>query len=175
LSKLGTVIIGVLFLPLYSKYLTQGEFGIFTVILSLQALATMLDFGTSIIISRDIAIRFTDNKKIISSNFANSELVISILYLSLLVLFLLITPILINNYKYNYLIMLMAVIMIWSTVLQNIYFNTLIASKKYHIASLTQLAMLVLKGALSIITLIYSNDFLYFILTQSILCLLHLF
>lgn len=175
LSKLGTVIIGVLFLPLYSKYLTQDEFGIFTVILSLQALATMLDFGTSIIISRDIAIRFTDNKKIISSNFANSELVISILYLTLLMLSLPITSVLISGYKYNYLIILMAVIMIWSTVLQNIYFNTLIASKKYNTTSLTQLVMLILKGALSIIILIYSKDFLYFILAQSIFSLFHLF
>jgi O-antigen/teichoic acid export membrane protein len=54
-SRLGGVFVTLFFIPFYFNKMGSEGFGVVAVILSLQSLLLMLDFGVSTIVSRDIA------------------------------------------------------------------------------------------------------------------------
>lgn len=54
-GRLGTALIGLLILPVFSRQLGTEQFGAVAVILSMQALLVMLDLGLSVSVGRDVA------------------------------------------------------------------------------------------------------------------------
>jgi len=54
-GKASGILVTLLFIPLYNRTLGPEQFGVIAVLLSLQALLIMLDFGLSTLVSRDVA------------------------------------------------------------------------------------------------------------------------
>ncbi|MBS0307066.1 MAG: hypothetical protein JSR43_17030 [Proteobacteria bacterium] len=54
-GKVGAVVVGILFLPLYLKAVDAGTFAAIATILALQAFALLVDFGLSTLVARSVA------------------------------------------------------------------------------------------------------------------------
>lgn len=177
ISKFSSIIVGLLFLPIYNKLLGIEKFGIVTIILTIQALAIMLDFGTSVIVSRDTAIHANKKIKISDSLWHHAEVVLTILYIILLfIIFLcsILSPSLYSNISFYSVTGIL--LLTWIIVLQNLSNNVLIAAKEYSTASIIQLIGILIKALFSVLILIYvSQDIEYFIYSQLIITIIHYF
>ena len=54
-GRLGTALVGILLLPIFSRLLGPQEFGVVAIILSTQSLMVALDLGMAIVLGRDLA------------------------------------------------------------------------------------------------------------------------
>lgn len=57
LGKVGAIVVGVLFLPLYLRAVGPGPFAAIATILALQAFALLVDFGLATMVARSVAAR----------------------------------------------------------------------------------------------------------------------
>lgn len=57
LGKVGAIVVGVLFLPLYLRAVGPGAFAAIATILALQAFALLVDFGLATMVARSVAAR----------------------------------------------------------------------------------------------------------------------
>ncbi|RPA63841.1 hypothetical protein EGC86_00755 [Shewanella frigidimarina] len=132
-SKTGGVLVGVYFLPLFNKILGESIFGIVAVILSLQALLMMLDFGMSTLVARDTAICLKNNPlKIVNE----ASLVISIFYI--FILFFVLIWWFFFDITISFILIVSTLIMFWILILQNISFSALLAKQQYKAVSIIQ-------------------------------------
>ncbi len=83
LGKTGAILVGILFLPLYRSALGDSVFGQVAIVLSLQALALMADFGASVLVGRDVAAAPPDSPAA-ASVWRHAEAGVTALYLLLL-------------------------------------------------------------------------------------------
>ena len=58
-GKVGAIVVGILFLPLYLKAVDPGVFATIATILALQAFALLVDFGLSTLVARSVATQTT--------------------------------------------------------------------------------------------------------------------
>ncbi|NUL38645.1 lipopolysaccharide biosynthesis protein [Kosakonia sacchari] len=173
-GKVGNILVGVFFLPLYAKHLHVDVFGIIIILFSLQALATMLDFGMAIIVSRETAIQYKQ-KPINSSILKASEVSIIVFYVVIALLISLyqilfgsISPAAdIND-------ILLMVCIIGVAVLQNIYYSVLLTARKFIFASWLQIVFITLRGVGTYVVIVHlSGSLKAFLLIQLIIMLAH--
>lgn len=145
-GKVGNILVGVFFLPLYAKYLQPEVFSIVTIVFSLQALATMLDFGMSIIVSRETAIHYK-TELIKLPVLKDAERIITLLYVFVTALVFLVFWI--SNERafqlslFNICLIILTVIL---AVLQNVYYNVLLTARKFVFSSWLQIFFVLLRG-----------------------------
>lgn len=145
-GKLGNILVGVFFLPLFAKYAQPEVFTVITIVFSLQALATMLDFGMAIIVSRETAINYK-NSLIQLPLLKDAEYITSLFYLMVTVLVFVVfwfsNGELIQLSPSN---ILLAVLAVMLCVLQNIYFSALLAARKFIFSCWLQIFFVILRG-----------------------------
>lgn len=175
-GKIGNILVGVFFLPLYAKYLQADIFSAVTIIISLQALATMLDFGMAIVVARETAIQYQDNTKLLKhSILKDAENILSLAYL-----FLTAVALILNYFTSNVFTrldegdILMAIAIIYLTVLQNVYFNVLLAARIFVASSWLQIILNLVRGIASYAAVVsYPDNIKPFLITQLVILLIH--
>lgn len=173
-SKLGGLLVGVVFIPVFSRNMSTEAFGFVTLLLTFQTLVLLLDFGLSILLSRYTALTLTKENLISNKYWYNAEIIISIFYLVILILLVFLKK---NNYSLfstiTALQLIFIVITLWATVLQNFCQTILLASKNFAMSSLTLVGGNILKagGAAAVIKFISPTIDAY-ILSQTIFSIL---
>ena len=170
-GKTAGLLVGLLFLPMYHRLLGPDQFGVVAVVLSLQALLTMMDLGMSTMIGRDAAVssNLTETYRLLMT----AEGSLTGFYLCLAVAaWLAAAAGLLGGI--SYLAVGASVVLFWALVLQNLYFSVLLARRSYGIASGTQIVGSVLRALASAYVLVYVSATLEaFLLTQALLAILH--
>ena len=173
ISKAGGIVVNILFLPLYSHILGVSEFAVLVVILSLQALMLMLDFGMSTIVSREISVNKAKDASL--SIYVNALLYISLIYL-LLSLLLFFSNAKLTNYLHHSLSFTLAVVVfLWMSTLQNITTTALISLQQYKSASSIQGLAVFIKAVFVYLALKYIQpSVMIFLLVHICLGVAHL-
>ncbi len=154
-GKLGNILVGVFFLPLFAKYAQPEVFTVITVVFSLQALATMLDFGMAIIISRETAIHYK-NSLIKLPLLKDAEYITSLFYL--LVTMVVYGVFWLGSEKFIHLSplsILLAILAVVLCVLQNIYFSALLAARKFIFSCWLQIFFVIMRGGATYLGIIH--------------------
>lgn len=172
-GKVGNILVGVFFLPLYAKYLQPEVFSIVTIFFSLQALASMLDFGMCIIVSRETAIHYRKSK-IKSSILKDAECIISSFYLLVALVILVILYLrqeTIAQLKPIDIILFVSAVCL--SVLQNIYFSVLLTARKFIFSSWLQIVFVVFRGLVTYLGVVnYPTSIKAFLFIQTSILLL---
>lgn len=172
-AKIGSIVTGIVFLPLFDSLLGVEQFGILALILSLQALLLMLDLGMATLVGRDVAV---GGYEITSpqSTWHNSEVVMTALYIIFCIVIMLFWAFQIDK-PLSLSSMLGIVILFWALILQNISYSAITGVKSYKTASFFQLTGTLLKASVSFMALKYISPTLeVFIYSQLIVGLIHL-
>jgi O-antigen/teichoic acid export membrane protein len=172
-SRTSSVLVGFVFLPLYSRLLGAEQFGVVAVILSMQALLMMLDLGMSVLVSRDLAMSNSDsaaNRLLIR----NAKLALTGFYAILLS-----TTIMAKlagaMQSVSFITVISAVVLFWILVLQNLYAAATIACRAYTLASAVQLFGVIARAGITALVLAKVSPTLEaFVITQLIVSALHL-
>ena len=173
-GKTSGILVAVVFFPMYSRLLGAAQFGVVAVILSLQSLLVMMDFGMSNLISRDFAIKKSNPSELLKM-LRNAEFGLCFFYL---VLFVSAVGIQLAGGLGNVSISLVlwSIIFFCVMVLQNIYYCATIACGHYSMASFFQVAGGLARTGLSVFVLIQiSQSAFAFVLTQALFGILHYF
>ena len=167
-GKTSAVLVGFLFLPLYSRLLGAEQFGMVAVILSLQALLIMLDLGMSTLVSRDLAAAesgFTALLKLIH----NAEFSLTGFYGCLLVGGIAF-KIMGGFSALTFATLIAIVALLWILILQNLYYSAVLARRSYAVASAIQFISTIIRALASWYVLAnISATLSAFVLTQLIL------
>lgn len=170
-GKTAGLLVGLLFLPMYHRLLGPDQFGVVAVVLSLQALLTMMDLGMSTMVSREAAV---------SSSLANvhrllltAEGSLSGFYLFLASAVWLASAAGLFS-RVGYLAVTACIVLFWALVLQNLYFSVLLAKRSYASASITQIIGSLLRAFASAYVLAFVSATLdAFLITQALLAIVH--
>ncbi|WP_027469011.1 lipopolysaccharide biosynthesis protein [Deefgea rivuli] len=152
-SKAGGVLVGIIFLPLYSHLLGVDQFSILVVILSIQALLLMLDFGMATIVGRELAIESEPIEKI--KTYFSSIAFLSLIYIVVTILYFIV------HGFFGYLneiaveSVLLAFTLFLTSVLQNVITTALIAVQKYKSVSAIQAISVLIKAICTLLVLKY--------------------
>lgn len=170
-GKTAGLVVGLLFLPLYHKLLGANQFGVVAVVLSLQALLTMMDLGMSTIVSRDAAVSSSP-----SSTYRlllTAERSLSVFYVGIGAVALCGTSMGLWG-DLGYSTVAACVGLFLALVLQNLYFAMLLAKRSYVIASTTQIAGSLLRAFASAYVLAFiSTSLEIFLITQAAFAVVH--
>lgn len=170
-GKTAGLLVGILFLPMYHRLLGTAEFGVVAVILSLQALLTMMDLGMSTMLGRDAAISgdLTGTHKLLMA----AEGSLSIFYLVIgAAAFLAAVAGLFGSI--GIVTVVTVIVLLWALVLQNLYFSVLLAKRSYAVASTTQIVGSLIRAFSSAYVLSYISSTLEaFLLTQALCAIGH--
>jgi O-antigen/teichoic acid export membrane protein len=129
LGKVAGVVVGVLLLPLFVRLLGDRVFGGVAVVLSLQALAVMLDFGFPTLIGREIAGSRTSNASI-GKLVAAAIFGLSAPYVAIFIV--VAACVALGGFSsWSWIAPLGAVVLIWQLVLQNFYYSAIVSSQRY--------------------------------------------
>lgn len=174
LARCGGALVTLIFVPIYFKMLGTEKFGVVSLVLAMQALFLMLDFGISTIVGRDIASLNTKDRKY-RSIWHNGEILLSIFYIGLGIISILYTQK--NNfYGLSQLVVLQVVILLWAIVLQNLSQTVLLSAHYFKTASSIQFLGNMGKGALTVLALYYfGNTIQIFICAQLLSAILQLY
>lgn len=165
ISKSGSVVVGLLILPFFNRELGPDLFGVVALILSLQALLLMLDFGMAVMVGRDLAAaELTASQRY--TTWRGAEWAISLIYAVFTLPALLVTWFL--SEQLGVLDVLACIIFFWALTLQNIGQNALLARHRFVEAALIQAVGLLARHGLTAILLIWiAPSLTCFIYTQS--------
>ncbi len=145
-SKSGAVVVGLLILPLFNKWLGPEQFGVVALIFSLQAFLIVLDFGMSTIVGRDLAVANTSlNHQFVTWRAA--EVAISAGY-ALLLLPAFIGGMLVKG-PLSPTATMLCVGLFWALTLQNIGQSALLAKQHYVAAATIQVFGVLARNGLS--------------------------
>lgn len=171
-SKSGSVAVGLLILPFFNRQLGSDVFGIVALIISVQSLLMLLDFGAATTVGRELAVvQKTPSQKYII--WRSAEWTISLLYFSLLI------PSLLVNWLLRGTLgpieILGCAILFWAITLQNIGQSALIARQHIAEAAILQVLGLLARHGLTALALVSINSSLAcFIFTQSAVAVAHM-
>ena len=172
-SRTASVLVGFVFLPLYSRLLGAEQFGLVAVILSMQALLMMLDLGMSVLVSRDLAMSNSDstaNRLLIR----NAKLALTGFY-AILLSAAIIVKLAGAMHSVSFITVISAVILFWVLVLQNLYSAATIACRAYTLASTVQLLGVTARAGITALVLAKVSPTLEaFVIVQLIVSALHL-
>ncbi|EHH0803990.1 oligosaccharide flippase family protein, partial [Vibrio vulnificus] len=134
-AKLGSIVVSVVFLPVFNKLFGAEDFGIITLIISLQTLLITLDLGMSILVGRDAAYETHDK---FYNTLKSSEKLIFFIYL-ILTLFAVVFTFISHDFELTIKVLL-ACVLFFSLTLQNIYYSSLNGRQEYISNAISQLA-----------------------------------
>ncbi len=170
-GKSGGVIVGLFVVPLYYKLLGPDIFGVIAIILSVQSFLMMMDFGTSTIVSRDISASKNMMQSYLTIKSAN--IIISISYFVILIISLFINSI-IKSTITEYTIFL-SVILFWSLTVQNVALSALLATRRYVVSGITQVAGVLGRAAITLGALTWIESKVdIFLLAQASTAVVHM-
>lgn len=136
-GKASGIIINLLFIPFYSKILGVEKFGVVAVLISLQALLLMLDFGMANLITRDVAAHDRPSKSLVNL-LKNAEFGLLLLYILLMLVCIILQYIGIFG-NFSIISVVGSIALFFFLVLQNIYYCALVAYRSYGPASIIQM------------------------------------
>ncbi|WP_188053611.1 oligosaccharide flippase family protein [Iodobacter fluviatilis] len=172
-SKAGAVLVGVVFLPLYSHLLGVEQFAVLAVILSFQALLLMLDFGMSTVVGRDLALHQYKNEGV--STYISALIFVVLIYF----LFTLVFGGL--YYFFDYLLFDsvaqsgLAILFFMLSVLQNIITTSLVSTLQYKSASSIQAGAVLIKAICAWLAMVYIQASIdTFLIVHCLLGFIHL-
>ena len=173
-GRVSGVLVAVVFLPMYSRFLGAEQFGAVAVILSLQSLLVMMDLGMSSLISRDFAVAQVKSPELLASIII-AERCLVYFYVTLFAVALPLA--LISNFsKLGVIIVPSSIILFCFMVLQNLYYSALVASRNYYVASWLQIVGVACRAAATAFVLLkISSTLNAFILTQTLFGGIHFF
>lgn len=151
ISKAGGVLVVLLFMPMFYRILGAAQFGVVAVILSLQALLVMLDFGMSTMVGREVAVHGTGSPNS-AKMWRNAEVVLSIFYLGLVLLAGL-WGVLSSPANLSGVATVSIALLFWAMVLQNLGQTVLLGAKSYQAASILQLFGALFRAAITLFAL----------------------
>jgi O-antigen/teichoic acid export membrane protein len=170
LGKSAGLFVGLLFLPMYHRYLGPEQFGIVAVVLSLQALLTMMDLGMSTIVGREAS---TSSMKGTYRLVLSAEMGLTGFYVCLAIASLAAQQVgLLGGIDAKG--VFASVILFCALVLQNLYFSVLLAKRSYMIASSTQIVGSLIRACVSAYILAFVSATLdAFLCTQAVFAIAH--
>jgi O-antigen/teichoic acid export membrane protein len=170
LGKSAGLFVGLLFLPMYHRYLGAEQFGLVAVVLSLQALLTMMDLGMSTIVGREAA---TPATKSTYRLVLSAEMGLTAFYVCLAIASLVAQQVgLLGSIDIKG--VFASVLLFWALVLQNLYFSVLLAKRSYAIASSTQIIGSLIRACVSAYVLAFVSATLdAFLCTQAFFAVAH--
>lgn len=170
-SKLGGLVVALFFVPIYNHYMSNEAFGFVTLFLTLQSLVLLLDCGVTIILSRHTALNVCKKNKISNNQWYNTEVFLTILYLLFGFVFFIFKWLGVNWLSLiSYTDLLMIIVALWATVLQNICLTVLLAGKYFSLSSVLVIFGNVLKaGGSALIVKYFSPTIGAYVATQALL------
>lgn len=166
-GKASGILVTLLFIPLYNRTLGPEQFGIVAVILSLQALLIMLDFGLSTLVSRDVATGQIASKKL-WAEIRNAER-------ALLSLYLVILSVVVAAWAWgvfgsiSVVALVCSIVLFGFLVLQNLHYCIIIANRQYVRASMLQSGGNLVRAAVTAMVLSnYSSTLEAFVVVQAV-------
>ncbi|WP_139512989.1 O182 family O-antigen flippase [Escherichia coli] len=170
-GKFGALAVGFFLMPAYSYYLGPASFSTVAFILSLVNAAVTLDFGMSTIIGRDSSDSTISNDKKYKQFLASQFLVI-FFYLSVFSI-VAIYSFLFQKGDLGVKISFLSVILIMSSLIQNISVSYLNGIKEFKISGSLIFLSVTLRGVISLLVIKYiDNNIISFMSAQSIIGLL---
>lgn len=171
-GKTSGILVAVVFLPVYSRLLGTAQFGVVAVILSLQSLLIMMDFGMSSLIGRDFAINQSRPKELLSM-LRNAEFGLLMFY-AVLFVFVLGGKLIGGLNSVSTSIALGAVLLFCMMVMQNLYYCAMMACRHYSSASFLQVVGGLARAGVTAYALSRLSASVYaFVTVQTILAALH--
>lgn len=171
-AKSGSIIVGILIIPFFNRILEPESFGVAALIISLQALLMLLDFGLNTTIARDLA----TSRNSLSQKYQiwrSAERAISIVYLYLLPISILISFFFLGEFGLIKIIGCAA--LFWSLAVQNIGQSTLLARQHIKEAALLQVFGLIARHGITATALVFINSSITcFIIAQCIVAIAHM-
>lgn len=169
-AKLGSIVVSVIFLPIFNKLFGAEDFGIITLIISLQTLLITLDLGMSILVGRDSAYEKSER---FYRTLKSAEKLICFSYLILTILTVIFTFIAYNiELAINNLI---ACVLFFSLTLQNIYYSSLNGQQKYITNAMCQLVASFSRAIITLAIVYYiETSVIAFLLTQCFVSIFNL-
>jgi O-antigen/teichoic acid export membrane protein len=170
-GKLGGILLTIVFIPIYRRHLTADQFGLVSILLSLQMIVYVLDFGYSIDLSRQAsqALAKRNKLKFLNSQYQSANLFLKFFYFTLALVFLLLkgSGLLLSEFP------ALCVLIILAIVIFNLKTSILLASQKYKESSLYQLASSLLRGAASAgAVVVWHESLLGFAIAQLVIMLI---
>ena len=165
-SKSGSIVVGMLILPLFTRMLGPDLFGVVALIYTLQAFLLLLDFGMSTVVGRDLAIADATTFQRYTT-WRAAEWVISLFYAALTL------PVLLATWAWRGPVSpagaLGCLVLFWSVTLQNIGQNALLARHKFTEAALIQVTSVLARNGLTAIALAWISPTLTcFVFVQAV-------
>ncbi|MGS0827514.1 lipopolysaccharide biosynthesis protein [Shewanella sp. 0m-8] len=168
IGKIGGILAGIYFLPIFNKILGTEQFGFVALILSLQGLLLTIDFGMATLVGRDVAackaLQFNPLKTLL-----NSELVMSLFYV-VLVIVAFIWWLFESESVISWYVLFATLILFWSLVLQNISFSALLGARAYITASTLQLTSVLSRAVITLFALKYISATVSTFIIAQFLC-----
>lgn len=169
-GKSAGLAVGLLFLPMYHRYLGAEQFGVVAVVLSLQALLTMMDLGMSTIVGREASTSATNGayRLVLSAEMGLTGFYICLVFISLIA-----QQIGLLGHT-DVTTVFASLILFWALVLQNLYFSVLLAKRSYTVASSTQIIGSLVRACVSAYVLAFVSTTLQaFLCTQALFAIVH--
>lgn len=169
LGKIGGIFVTLLFIPVYKKFLTPEQFGLVGILISLQVIVYVLDFGFSVHLSR-LASKVL--AKPVRLSFFNLQYRSSLFFLkAAYVLFFIVGLIFI--FRMDSYFVPFSVLLILGLTTFNLRTALLLASQRYVESSVYQLGSSLARGGVSALAVYYWNQNLNaFVLSQVAVMLL---
>lgn len=166
-GKASGVLITLLFIPLYNRTLGSEQFGVAAVLLSLQALLIMLDFGLATLVSRDVAARQMSQRNL-WAQIRDAERAMLGFYLVILFGMLVAQPLHVFG-TVSLTTLVFSIVLFGFLVLQNLHYCVILATREYGRASVIQLVGNLSRAAATAIVLItYSATLEAFVVVQAV-------
>lgn len=168
-SRLASVLVTLIFLPLYARLLSKHEFGLVALLLSAQALMMMLDLGMAALASRDLAASLDHGAA--RARWRGAEQLLTLYFAFLAV------PALIAAWFAEQALLLIAgcVVLCWTLTLQNLAQTAMLARGDIHRAALLQGGGVLCRAALTAAALQWVEPTLsVFVVSQLVGALAHL-
>ncbi len=172
-GRVSSLLITIIFVPLYLKYLGDEKYGLITLFVTLQSIISLLGLGFSKTISREFALDIKTNKDITNRYklFRNIELIYFIIALFGVFVSCLCSNIIAERWLVSTAldhkiisrtISLMSV-SIGVQLLTHTYIGCLYGLNKHEISNISQIIWSIIKNCISLLILIFSNgNIIYF-------------
>lgn len=172
-GKASSLLITLFFIPFFHKILGSQEFGYVAIVLSMQALLTMLDFGLSSVLAREFAAK--QMKPVdLRSLLQTAILALTIVYSTIIVL-IIFADVALPFFKTRKSDIYLSILFFFFMVLQNLYYTATLANQEYLIASGVQIFGNITRAIVSALLLKFvSASFFCFISTQAFISFIHL-
>ncbi|EGQ8026535.1 lipopolysaccharide biosynthesis protein [Vibrio vulnificus] len=169
-AKLGSILVSVVFLPIFNKLFGAEDFGIITLIISLQTLLITLDLGMSILVGRDAAYETHDK---FYNTLKSSEKLIFFIYL-ILTIFAVVFIFIFHDFELTIKVLL-ACVLFFSLTLQNIYYSSLNGRQEYISNAISQLVASFSRAIVTLSVVYYiETSIMAFLLAQCAVSLVNL-